>query len=826
MADTSTRDTDKKAAAMNTAQLKEQRDFMRDMELAAGKLSIEYEKHSESLGSAVKDLTKMERLQAKIKTETSFTKSIELAVTELLKTEVKLKGDLKTKASEMLDLEKKIIAEKAIGDTIAAASGEAAAKTSRDREASFTAQFDTAKSLTTELQKQRLLNDIAIRGENRTYEAQKKKTEQLIKQEHRQKSINTTTEKFFGNTLKNLQASDFSKGFGLDKFIGKMAGSVTVAISATIALVSKMFDVFLKFDSEMVSLRKHFGIFREDSKNIEDMAKSTALNYAKLGVTIDMSSNAIKSIGDNFGLISTFTQDVIDNVSILNASLGISEKTSADMLHTLAGISEKSLKDASTGMIGFTEQLSKAAGTNLNQVMSDIATASDSVRSTFRGSTLELIKTTVEARRMGLSLESMAKTSEGLLDFNSSVNAEMEASVLLGKNLNLNEARRKAWNGDILGANKEILKVVKSAGDFDKMNIFQKKALAAAVGKSVEEIQKMLQREKEIKAIKASGRQDLIEQLKKEEELMKLKEEQSKDIMFTAEQGLKERSNQTRMNELQQRWNQLILDVGQPLLENVIEPMMSMAVVILPKIIKFMQENSGLMKILGIAALGVAAACGVVAAKALLIGGAITSVIMLGYSLGKKLSEPFEYFFEWIVEKWYGLWEGDLVGGIVSIQKDLMAAIMLPFDLAWEGIKKWMGFSPSELGTGIVRGILSIGTQLISALTTPFTSAFNFITELFGRIPEFITKVFKRGFDFVTKLPGMGLLTKAIDTFSGNKTADVNQKVETVQTKQDDTNRLILEKLTELTNLMKSGGIAINMDGRRVSEALAHASSR
>ena len=40
-----------------------------------------------------------------------------------------------------------------------------------------------------------------------------------------------------------------------------------------------------------------------------------------------------------------------------------------------------------------------------------------------------------------------------------------------------------------------------------------------------------------------------------------------------------------------------------------------------------------------------------------------------------------------------------------------------------------------------------------------------------------------------------------------------------------DTNEQILSKLDELINLMKSGGIAVNIDGRRASELLAQASS-
>jgi hypothetical protein len=678
------------------------------------------------------------------------------------------------------------------------------------------------KSIGEECIKELKLNQRNLDISNRNIKTEKEHLDSL---REKNKLIDSYTKKLFGFSLRDYtKSSDLAKQIGLDNFVSKMNKVNVLVISALIGITMKMFEVFQKFDTVLFSLRTHFGLFRSESKFIEEEAKSTALNYAKLGVTIEMSANAIKGLGDNFGLISTRTQEITDQVSIFNASLGIAEKTSADMLLTLSSMSGKSLKDASEGMMEFTRILSAAAGTNLNQVMSDIATASDSVRSTFRGNTLELIKTTVEARRMGLSLESMAKTSESLLNFNSSVNAEMEASLLLGKNLNLNEVRRLSWAGRIGDANKEILRVVKSAGDFDKMNMFQKKALAAAFEKTVEELQKMIQRDKEIAAVRASGRQDLIDQLDEEEKLMKLREKEAKDYVKIHEERKKQESNQTRMNELQQQWNQLILDVGKPLLTGVIEPMMKLAVDILPSIIGFVKENHIMFKLMGAAAVGIAAAMGVVSAKIALILGTFVGF----YKLGNMLSEYVGVAFEWIVEKWFLVCD-DIIGGIVSINKDILSALTYPFEWAWKNtVGKWIGKSPSELGLGIVNGIVSVGESLINALISPFKTAYKIGTELFSNIPEFIANTFKRGFDFVSKLPGMGLLSKAIDTFSGGqKTPEpAAQKVETVNTKQDDTNRLILEKLTELTTLLRTGAIAVNLDGRKVSEALAYASSR
>ena len=53
-------------------------------------------------------------------------------------------------------------------------------------------------------------------------------------------------------------------------------------------------------------------------------------------------------------------------------------------------------------------------------------------------------------------LSSIAKISDSLLDFQSSLNAEVEASVLIGRQLNFQRARELALNNDIAGATKQM----------------------------------------------------------------------------------------------------------------------------------------------------------------------------------------------------------------------------------------------------------------------------------------------------------------------------------------------------------------------------------
>jgi len=79
----------------------------------------------------------------------------------------------------------------------------------------------------------------------------------------------------------------------------------------------------------------------------------------------------------------------------------------------------------------------------------------------------------------------------------------MEASVLLGKEINLDKAREAALEGDILGATKEMLKNLGGQAEFNKMNVVQRKALADAMGLSVQDLSKLVKNQDKLNNLTA-----------------------------------------------------------------------------------------------------------------------------------------------------------------------------------------------------------------------------------------------------------------------------------------------------------------------------------
>ena len=169
-----------------------------------------------------------------------------------------------------------------------------------------------------------------------------------------------------------------------------------------------------------------------------------------------------------------------------------------------------------------------------------------------------VLKSAIELRRMGTSLDSASKSSRHILDFTENINEEMEASVLLGRSINLQRARELAYRRDLEGSQKEILRITKSI-NFEKLDVFQQEAYAKATGKSVEELLNMLQTDRQIETVRRSGTPEAQKQLKLYEDMHKANVANAKAIGNNVEASLRQKANQEHIVAIQNNWNQLLV---------------------------------------------------------------------------------------------------------------------------------------------------------------------------------------------------------------------------------------------------------------------------
>jgi hypothetical protein len=89
-----------------------------------------------------------------------------------------------------------------------------------------------------------------------------------------------------------------------------------------------------------------------------------------------------------------------------------------------------------------------------------------------------------QAASMGLSLDATSSVAESLLDWETSIAKEQEASVILGRSINLDKARQLAYSGDLAEVMTEVKNQAGGEAEFAKMSVVQRQALGDAIGLS------------------------------------------------------------------------------------------------------------------------------------------------------------------------------------------------------------------------------------------------------------------------------------------------------------------------------------------------------
>ena len=171
--------------------------------------------------------------------------------------------------------------------------------------------------------------------------------------------------------------------------------------------------------------------------------------------------------------------------------LGTNEASQLALLARTQGEDTEGVLNNTVDTVNAINKQNKSA-ISAKAVLNDIATASKSIVVSLGMSPEILAEAATEARALGLNLETVDKIAGSLLDFESSIAAELEAELLLGKDINLEKARQAALTNDLATLSQEIGKNEGVINAFATGNRIQQEAAAKALGISREELAGMV----------------------------------------------------------------------------------------------------------------------------------------------------------------------------------------------------------------------------------------------------------------------------------------------------------------------------------------------
>lgn len=270
--------------------------------------------------------------------------------------------------------------------------------------------------------------------------------------------------------------------------------SITERLSvASEAAMFAMGEAMLEGSDNINNLQKNLGLSYEASRDLQLELATTALNTGEILVTSQELGKSFTDLASQTGIISDFGGDTLITMTMLTKQLGLGVKE-ASQLALLARIQGENTEQVLEDTVETVNAVNRQNGVAISakEVFNDISSASKSIVVSLGMSPKILAEAATEARALGLNLDQVDKIAGSLLDFESSIAAELQAEVLLGKELNLEKARLLALNNDFLGLEKEISEQTAITESFATGNRIQQEAAAAALGLSREELAGMV----------------------------------------------------------------------------------------------------------------------------------------------------------------------------------------------------------------------------------------------------------------------------------------------------------------------------------------------
>ena len=214
----------------------------------------------------------------------------------------------------------------------------------------------------------------------------------------------------------------------------------------------------------------------------------------EVSTSVDMLKTAA-SVTRELGLnaAAVFTPKQVGQISDLTTLLGLGE-AAAGRLGLMMKTTGQSADQIAESVYQTVSALNQAGDSAVapRQVLDDVLTASEDITLSLGNNPAKLTAAATAARKFGMTLSQVDNIASGLLDFESSIQNELEAQLLTGKNINMAKARELALNNDIAGLAAELESQGVSAVEFSKMNRIQQEATAKALGMNRQELSKSL----------------------------------------------------------------------------------------------------------------------------------------------------------------------------------------------------------------------------------------------------------------------------------------------------------------------------------------------
>jgi hypothetical protein len=310
--------------------------------------------------------------------------------------------------------------------------------------------------------------------------------------------------------------------------MGSMGKSLASSLSdpvAMIGLLVKGFQMLLELgfatDKTIVSLQKSLYLSREGAIGLRDAFHSMSENSTVLVdglnsafVNVPNQTEAMMQLSDAMGGVSMATLKEIQNQILLTKQMGFTVEE-GQALYVLGRQNKMTASEIVDEIGSQVKAYQKQSGVLLNtkKITSEVSTINGQLRLQYKNNVTQLTAAVIQSNKLGFSLKQSKDIAEGLLNFEQSIENELSAELLLGRGLNLEQARLLALNNESAKATALIAENMGGSAGFAALNVVQQDALAKALNMTSDELANSMLYQENLAQLGEEEKQRVIEQI-------------------------------------------------------------------------------------------------------------------------------------------------------------------------------------------------------------------------------------------------------------------------------------------------------------------------
>jgi len=268
---------------------------------------------------------------------------------------------------------------------------------------------------------------------------------------------------------------------------------LSLSIKGISVIVGKIADGFNRSQVTTGDIAKNLSISNGEAMGITQGMMDASFGSDKLFVSSKGLGETLVAINSSLGTSVVLSNEQLETFTKLRATAGLTNDELMGV-QKLSLANGESFDDNANSLLNQVNALNESSGLYINnkEVLKEVGKLSAATTLSLGKNPKALAEAVTVAKSLGMEMSKVDAIAGSLLDFESSIENELQAELLLNKDINLEKARQAALNNDFATVAREIANQAGNSAEFTAMNRIQQESLAKAVGMSRDDLAETL----------------------------------------------------------------------------------------------------------------------------------------------------------------------------------------------------------------------------------------------------------------------------------------------------------------------------------------------